>query len=141
MKKSLFILFFLLTACSSIKEITIEQRVENFLDEFNQQYRKRDIQGIIAKIDADCENVSDLKLAIENDFSAFVSIDYVVSIENIKYNKAVDTYTINVFFQRISKTVRFGTDNFSGKAKIILMEKDGQFFIKKLDGIYGAISP
>ncbi|MCQ2965750.1 MAG: hypothetical protein MJ250_03305 [Alphaproteobacteria bacterium] len=141
MKKFIIFLFFFLTACTSFKEFTVEQRVENFLDEFNQQYRKRDLQGIVAKIDEDYPDASDLKLAIENDFNAFISVDYSVSIESVKYDKILNTYTINVFFQRTSRTVRFGTDNFSGKAKITLVERDGQFFIRKFDGIYGAISP
>lgn len=138
-----FLLFFLclLTACTSIKEITVEQRVERFLEEFNQQYRKRDIQGIVEKFDDEYENKNDLQLAIENDFSAFISVDYSVSIEKISYDKKQDIYIAHVFFQRTSRTVRFGTDNYSGKAIIHLVDRDGQFFIKKLDGIYGAISP
>lgn len=145
MKKILFLFFGLLAGCTAVAEPDYTYKTENALVDMTMAYQEKDIDAFMAAVSPEYEGKRDeLRLAVENDFAGFVSVEYNISVVNTIYNETTGRYTAAVFFSRSAKSPRYGVANLSGEAFLeFAADENGQFKLVKMSEppLYGLIAP
>lgn len=145
MKKILFLFFGLLAGCAAVTEPDYTYKTENALIDMNMAYQEKDADAFMAMISPEyAGNLEELRLAVENDFAGFVSVDYNVSVLNTVYHETTGRYTAAVFYSRSAKSPRYGVANRSGEAFLEFeTDENGLFKLVKMSEppLYGLIAP
>ena len=106
----------ILSGCAAVRYDTAADGV---LRKMNAAYANRDIDAFMQNISPDfMGNVNDLKLAVENDFVGFVSVDFNTYVAETEFDKESRIVRAKVLFLRSAKSARLGTDNQSGETTL-----------------------
>ena len=132
----------ILGGCAAVR---YDNAADGVLRKMNAAYANRDVDAFIQNISPDFTgNVNDLKLAVENDFVGFVSVDFNTYVAEAVFDKENRIVRAKVLFLRSAKSARFGTDNQSGETTLTFdVDENGD--LKLLDmpypALYGLITP
>lgn len=132
----------ILSGCAAVRYDTAADGV---LRKMNAAYANRDIDAFMQNISPDfMGNVNDLKLAVENDFVGFVSVDYNTYVAETEFDKESRIVRAKVLFLRSAKSARLGTDNQSGETTLEFdVDEKGDLKLRDMPypALYGLITP
>lgn len=132
----------ILSGCAAVRYDTAADGV---LRKMNAAYANRDIDAFMQNISPDfAGNVNDLKLAVENDFVGFVSVDYNTYVAETEFDKESRIVRAKVLFLRSAKSARLGTDNQSGETTLEFdVDEKGDLKLRDMPypALYGLITP
>lgn len=132
----------ILSGCAAVRYDTAADGV---LRKMNAAYANRDIDAFMQNISPDfMGNVNDLKLAVENDFVGFVSVDYNTYVAETEFDKESRIVRAKVLFLRSAKSARLGTDNQSGETTLEFdVDENGNLKLRDMPypALYGLITP
>lgn len=132
----------ILSGCAAVRYDTAADGV---LRKMNAAYANRDIDAFMQNISPDfAGNVNDLKLAVENDFVGFVSVDFNTYIAETEFDKESRIVRAKVLFLRSAKSARLGTDNQSGETTLEFdVDEKGDLKLRDMPypALYGLITP
>lgn len=132
----------ILSGCAAVRYDTAADGV---LRKMNAAYANRDIDAFMQNISPDfMGNVNDLKLAVENDFVGFVSVDFNTYIAETEFDKESRIVRAKVLFLRSAKSARLGTDNQSGETTLEFdVDEKGDLKLRDMPypALYGLITP
>lgn len=132
----------ILSGCAAVRYDTAADGV---LRKMNAAYANRDIDAFMQNISPDfMGNVNDLKLAIENDFVGFVSVDFNTYVAETEFDKESRIVRAKVLFLRSAKSARLGTDNQSGETTLEFdVDEKGDLKLRDMPypALYGLITP
>lgn len=132
----------ILSGCAAVRYDTAADGV---LRKMNAAYANRDIDAFMQNISPDfAGNVNDLKLAVENDFVSFVSVDFNTYVAETEFDKESRIVRAKVLFLRSAKSARLGTDNQSGETTLEFdVDEKGDLKLRDMPypALYGLITP
>lgn len=132
----------ILSGCAAVRYDTAADGV---LRKMNAAYANRDIDAFMQNISPDfMGNVNDLKLAVENDFVGFVSVDFNTYVAETEFDKESRIVRAKVLFLRSAKSARLGTDNQSGETTLEFdVDEKGDLKLRDMPypALYGLITP
>lgn len=132
----------ILSGCAVVRYDTAADGV---LRKMNAAYANRDIDAFMQNISPDfAGNVNDLKLAVENDFVGFVSVDFNTYVAETEFDKESRIVRAKVLFLRSAKSARLGTDNQSGETTLEFdVDEKGDLKLRDMPypALYGLITP
>lgn len=132
----------ILSGCAAVRYDTAADGV---LRKMNAAYANRDIDAFMQNISSDfAGNVNDLKLAVENDFVGFVSVDFNTYVAETEFDKESRIVRAKVLFLRSAKSARLGTDNQSGETTLEFdVDEKGDLKLRDMPypALYGLITP
>lgn len=110
----------------------------------NKAYADKDSQAFMDKISIDYQGKrEDLKLAVENDFAGFVSVDFNTQVAESESDEETQHVKAKILFLRTAKSARFGVDNQSGETTLEFVKENGEFKLWHMPypPLYGLIVP
>lgn len=132
----------ILSGCAAVRYDTAADGV---LRKMNAAYANRDIDAFMQNISPDfAGNVNDLKLAVENDFVGFVSVDFNTYVAETEFDKESRIVRAKVLFLRSAKSARFGSDNQSSETTLTFdVDENGVLKLRDMPypALYGLITP
>ena len=132
----------ILSGCAAVRYDTAADGV---LRKMNAAYANRDVDAFMQNISPDfMGNVNDLKLAVENDFVGFVSVDFNTYVAETEFDKESRIVRAKVLFLRSAKSARLGTDNQSGETTLEFdVDEKGDLKLRDMPypALYGLITP
>ena len=132
----------ILSGCAAVRYDTAADGV---LRKKNAAYANRDIDAFMQNISPDFSgNVNDLKLAVENDFVGFVSVDFNTYVAETEFDKESRIVRAKVLFLRSAKSARLGTGNQSGETTLEFdVDEKGDLKLRDMPypALYGLITP
>lgn len=132
----------ILSGCAAVRYDTAADGV---LRQMNAAYVNRDIDAFMQNISPNfAGNVNDLKLAVENDFVGFTSVDFNTYVAETEFDKESRIVRAKVLFLRSAKSARLGTDNQSGETTLEFdVDENGGLKLRDMPypALYGLITP
>lgn len=132
----------ILSGCAAVR---YDAAADGVLRKMNAAYANRDIDAFMQNISPDfAGNVNDLKLAVENDFVGFVSVDFNTYVAETEFDKESRIVRAKVLFLRSAKSARLGTDNQSGETTLEFdVDEKGDLKLRDMPypALYGLITP
>ena len=132
----------ILSGCAAVR---YDNAADDVLRKMNAAYANRDVDAFMQNVSPDFTgNINDLKLAVENDFVGFVSVDFNTYVAETEFDKESRIVRAKVLFLRSAKSARFGSDNQSGETTLTFdVDENGVLKLRDMPypALYGLITP
>ena len=132
----------ILSGCAAMR---YDNAADDVLRKMNAAYANRDVDAFMQNVSPDFTgNINDLKLAVENDFVGFVSVDFNTYVAETEFDKESRIVRAKVLFLRSAKSARFGSDNQSGETTLTFdVDENGVLKLRDMPypALYGLITP
>lgn len=124
----LVMIIVLFPGCAAYEVRHAGDEINSVISLMNQAYRLKEIDVFMEHVSQNYDgDRMDLKISVENDFAAFVSIDYTTTIVDVVENEETHLYYVKVIYFRQVTSARFGNDNRNDETTLVF-EKDGETY-------------